>query len=159
LPAAGSGELYAALDLAAAAVRGFWAFLIARGFTTKETMGLVPFSQAALTRWRVQARTRLGWAVLGALLLLVVLYRIAWPFAFFGGCVLVAFLFGFAWVSLLGGGEVGARFDPEAPTVLLWVSTSASSRPSRRVSSPTRTCGSGRPSEHTRSSVPAGRPG
>ena len=99
---------------------GFWAFLIARGFTTEETMGLVPFSQAALTRWRVQARSRLGWAVLGALLLLVVLYRIDWPLAFFGGCVLVAFLFGFAWVSLLGGGKVGARFEPEVPTVLLW---------------------------------------
>jgi hypothetical protein len=99
---------------------GFWGFLIARGFTTLETMGLVPFSQAALTRWRVQARSRLGWAVLGVLLLLVVLYRIAWPLAFYGGCVLVAFLFGFAWVSLLGGGQVGAHFDPDAPTVLLW---------------------------------------
>ena len=99
---------------------GFWAFLIARGFTAEETMGLVPFSQAALTRRRVRARGRLGWTVLGALLLLVVLYRIAWPFAFFGGCVLVAFLFGVGWAWLLGVAEVGARLDPEARTVLLW---------------------------------------
>lgn len=54
---------------------GFWAFLIARGFTTEETMGLVPFSQAALARWQVRGRRRLAAAVLGAVLLLVVLYR------------------------------------------------------------------------------------
>jgi hypothetical protein len=29
---------------------GFWAFLIGRGFTTEETIGLVPFSQAVLAR-------------------------------------------------------------------------------------------------------------
>jgi hypothetical protein len=101
---------------------GFLAFLIGRGFTTQETMGLVPFSQAALARWRVQARSRLGWAVLGALLLLIVLYRIAWPLAFFGGCALVALGFGFGWLSMSVGGatEVGARLEPEAEMVLLW---------------------------------------
>jgi hypothetical protein len=99
---------------------GFWAFLIGRGFTTEEAMGLVPFSQAALARRRVRGRGRMAAAVLGAILLLAVLYRVAWPFAFFGGCALIAFVFGFAWVSLLGGGEVGAHLDPAARTVLLW---------------------------------------
>jgi len=101
---------------------GLWAFLIGRGFTTEETMGLVPFSGPALARRRLQARARLGWAVLGALLLLVVLYRIAWPLAFLGGCALVALVFGLGWtsVSVSGAAEVGAHLDPEAQTVLLW---------------------------------------
>jgi hypothetical protein len=101
---------------------GFWAFLIGRGFTTEETMGLVPFSQAALARRRVRGRGRLAAAVLGALLLLAILYRVAWPLAFFGGCALVAFLFGFGWISVgvSGASEVGAHLDPEAQTVLLW---------------------------------------
>jgi hypothetical protein len=99
---------------------GFWAFLIGRGFTTEETMGLVPFSQATLARWRVRRRDRLAAAVLGGVLLLALLYRVAWPLAFFGGCLLIAVLFGFAWVSLLGGAELGAHLDPEAQTVLLW---------------------------------------
>jgi hypothetical protein len=101
---------------------GLWALVIGRGFTTQETMGLVPFSQAALARRRVQARSRLGWTVLGALLLLVVLYRIAWPLAFLGGCALVALVFGFGWisVSVSGATEVGAHLDPDAQTVLLW---------------------------------------
>lgn len=100
---------------------GFWAFLIARGFTTEETMELVPFSQAALARWQVRGRRRLAAAVLGAVLLLVVLYRVAWPFAFFGGCALIALLFGFGWISVgVAPSEVGAQFDPEARVVLLW---------------------------------------
>jgi hypothetical protein len=101
---------------------GFWAFLIGRGFTTEETMGLVPFSQAALARSRVEGRRRLAAAVLGAVLLLGILYRVAWPFAFFGGCALIAFLFGFGWISVgvRGASEVGAHLDPEARTVLLW---------------------------------------
>jgi hypothetical protein len=101
---------------------GFWAFLIGRGFTTEETMGLVPFSQAALARRRVRGYRRLAAAVLGAVLLLVVLYRVAWPFAFFGGSVLVALLFGFGWISVGVGGasQVGAHLDPEGRTVLLW---------------------------------------
>lgn len=82
----------------------------------------MPFSQPALARRRVQARSRLGWVVLGALLLLVVLYRIAWPLAFLGGCALVALVFGFGWisVSVSGATEVGAHLDPDAQTVLLW---------------------------------------
>jgi hypothetical protein len=99
---------------------GFWAFLIARGFTTEETMGLVPFSQAALTRRRIRGRDRLAAAVLTAVLLLAFLYRVGFPFGFYGGFVLVAFLFGFGWEWLLGGGEVGAHLDPEARVVLLW---------------------------------------
>jgi membrane associated rhomboid family serine protease len=61
-------------------------------------------------------------AVLGAVLLLAILYRVAWPFAFFGGCALIAFLFGFGWssVGVSGASEVGAHLDPEARTVLLW---------------------------------------
>ena len=101
---------------------GLWAFLIGRGFTTEETMGLVPFSQTALARRRVQARARLGWAAFGALLLLIVLYRVAWPLAFYGGCALVALGFGLGWTAVSVGGvaEVGAHLDPEAQTVLLW---------------------------------------
>jgi hypothetical protein len=101
---------------------GFWAFLIGRGFTTEETTGLVPFSQAALARWRVRGRRRLAAGVVGALVLLALLYRVAWPLAFFGGCALIASLFGFGWISVgvHSASEVGAHFDPEGRTVLLW---------------------------------------
>ena len=99
---------------------GLWAFLIARGFTTKDAAGLLPFSQAALARQRVRGHDRAAAAVLGAVLLLALLYQVGFQYAFLGGCVLVAFLFGFGWAWLLGCGEVGARLDPEARTVLLW---------------------------------------
>jgi hypothetical protein len=101
---------------------GWLAWLIARGFTTEETMGLVPFSQAGLARRHLRARRRLAAVVAGALLLLVVLYRVAWPFAFLGGCALVALLFGLAWISVgqSGAAEVGAHLDPEARVIVLW---------------------------------------
>lgn len=99
---------------------GLWAFLIARGFTTRDTTGLLPFSRAALARHRVRGHDRAAAAVLGAVLLLALLYQVGFQYAFLGGCVLVAFLFGFGWAWLLGAFEVGGRLDLEARTVLLW---------------------------------------
>jgi hypothetical protein len=93
---------------------GFWAFLIGRGFTTEETTGLVPFSQAALARWRVRGRRRLAAAVVGALVLLALLYRVAWPLAFFGGCALIASLFG-GWCRLRLGPPVECRCEAPDP--------------------------------------------
>jgi hypothetical protein len=101
---------------------GWLAFMIARGFTTELATGLVPFSQAGLARKRAQAWARLGWGVLGAVLLLVVLYRVAWPLALLGGCVLVALLSGLGLISaeLHATGAVGAHLDPENGAVVLW---------------------------------------
>jgi hypothetical protein len=86
---------------------GLWAFLIARGFTTRDTTGLLPFSQAALARQRVRGHDRAAAAVLGAVLLLALLYQVGVQYAFLGGCVLVAFLFGFGSAWLLGVGWSG----------------------------------------------------
>jgi hypothetical protein len=98
---------------------GFWAFLIARGFTTVETTGLVPFSGRALARLRARWRRRLAAFAIGALLLLIVLNR-SWGPALLLIAAPIAILFGWLSDGVFGADVVGARFDPEGGTVLLW---------------------------------------
>jgi hypothetical protein len=52
--------------------------------------------------------------------LLVLLDRAAWPPAIVIVAAPVAILVGWLSVGVVGGDAVGARFDPERETVLLW---------------------------------------
>ena len=56
----------------------------------------------------------------GALVLILLLYRASWLTAMIVAAAPIAFLVGWLSVNVVGGGTVGAQFDPEGRTVLLW---------------------------------------
>jgi hypothetical protein len=70
--------------------------------------------------WRARGRRRLAYGAVGALVLIVVLYRASWLVALIVAYAAIAFLVGWLSVNVAGGGTVGAKFDPERRTVLLW---------------------------------------